>query len=157
MTETANLSSTQAHPGTVPAVLRLLISCPDRPGIVAAVSRFLFEAGANIVRSDQYSTDPEGGDFFMRVEFAIAPERRSGLPERFGLAVAEPMRMTWRMWDSGERKRVAIMVSKYDHCLYDLLWRGRRGELDAEFVLVVSNHPDLRDAVEGFGLPYHHV
>ena len=142
---------------SAPAVLRLLISCPDRPGIVAAVSRFLFEAGANIVRSDQYSTDPEGGQFFMRVEFAIEPERRAGLPERFGLAVAEPLNMTWRLWDSGERKRAAIMVSRYDHYLYDLLWRWRRGELDAEVVMVLSNHEDLREAVEGFGLPYHHV
>ena len=90
---------------TTPRTVRLLISCPDRPGIVAAVSEFLFESGANIVRSDQYSTDPEGGTFFMRVEFALAPERRTGLAERFGLAVAEAFGMTWRMWDAADRKR----------------------------------------------------
>jgi formyltetrahydrofolate deformylase len=136
---------------------RLLISCPDRPGIVAAVSRFLYEAGANIVTSDQYSTDPEGGAFFLRMEFAIAADRYNGLTERFGLAVAEPFGMTWRMWNARQFKRVAIMVSRYDHCLLELLWRWRRGELGAEVALVASNHPDLRGDVEGFGLPYHHI
>ena len=137
--------------------MRLLVSCADRPGIVAAVSQFLFDYGANIVRSDQYSTDPEGGIFFMRVEFTLAPERRRGLGERFGLAVAEPFGMTWRIWDSVERKRIVVMVSRYDHCLYDLLWRWRRGELEGEIVMVVSNHTDFQGEVERFALPYHHI
>ena len=141
--------------GTV--LLRLLVTCPDRPGIIHAVARFLFESGANIVRSDQYSTDPQGGTFFLRMEFAFAPERRQGLAERFGLAVAEPFGMTWRLWDAAEPKRVAILVSRYEHCLVDLLWRWRRAELEARIVLVASNHPDLRDDVESFDLPYHHV
>lgn len=140
-----------------PGLLRLLISCPDRPGIVAAVSRFLFEAGANIVRSDQYSTDPEGGTFFLRMEFALAPEKREGLGERFGLKVAEPLSMTWRLWDAGRPKRAAVLVSRYDHCLLDLLWRWRRGQLEAQIVMVVSNHPDLREDAELFEVPYHHV
>ena len=139
------------------SLLRLLISCPDRPGIVAAVSRFLYEAGANIVRSDQYSTDPEGGTFFLRMEFALAPDKREGLGERFGLKVAEPLGMTWRLWDAARRKRIAVLVSRYDHCLLDLLWRWRRGELEANIVLVASNHPDLRDDVGLFDVPYHHV
>src|SRR5919198_2688805 len=80
----------------------------------------------------------------MRVEFALDAERRAGLGERFGLAIAEQFDMTWRMWDAAERKRVVVMVSKYDHCLLDLLWRWRRGELEAGIVMVVSNHPDLR-------------
>jgi formyltetrahydrofolate deformylase len=141
--------------GTV--LLRLLVTCPDRPGIIHAVARFLYESGANIVRSDQYSTDPEGGTFFLRMEFALAPERRPGLAERFGLAVAEPFGMTWRLWDAAEPKRVAILVSRYEHCLVDLLWRWRHAELDARIVLVASNHSDLRDDVESFDLPYHHV
>jgi formyltetrahydrofolate deformylase len=124
---------------------------------VAAVSQFLFEYGANIVRSDQYSTDPEGGIFFMRLEFTLAPEHRGGLAERFGLAVAEPFGMTWRIWDSAERKRIVVMVSRYDHCLYDLLWRWRRGELEAQIVMVVSNHTDFQGEAERFGLPYHHI
>jgi formyltetrahydrofolate deformylase len=138
-------------------LLRLLVSCPDRPGIVAAVSRFLYEAGANIVTSDQYSTDPAGGSFFLRMAFAMDPDRYNGLTERFGLSVAEPFDMRWRLWNAREPKRVAIMVSRYDHCLLELLWRWRRGELGAEVVLVGSNHPDLREEVESFGLPYHHI
>jgi formyltetrahydrofolate deformylase len=140
-----------------PSLLRLLISCPDRPGIVASVSRFLYEAGANIVRSDQYSTDPEGGTFFLRMEFALAPEKRDGLGEQFGLKVAEPLGMTWRLWDAARLKRIAVLVSRYDHCLLDLLWRWRRGELEGQIVLVASNHPDLRGDVELFDVPYHHV
>jgi formyltetrahydrofolate deformylase len=140
-----------------PGLLRLLISCPDRPGIVAGVSRFLYESGANIVRSDQYSTDPEGGTFFLRMEFALAPDRRDGLAERFGMKVAEPLDMTWRLWDSARPKRISVLVSRYDHCLLDLLWRWRRGELEAEIVQVISNHPDLREDVELFEVPYHHV
>src|SRR5436305_8632994 len=137
--------------------LRLLITCPDRPGIIAAVSQFLFEAGANITRSDQYSSDPVGGTFFLRMEFTLPPDSREGLAERFGLAVAEPFAMTWRLWDSAQPKRVAVLASRADHCLMDLLWRWRRGELEAEVVMVISNHEDLRRDVEGFGLPYHHV
>jgi formyltetrahydrofolate deformylase len=140
-----------------PGLLRLLISCPDRPGIVAGVSRFLYESGANIVRSDQYSTDPEGGTFFLRMEFALAPEKRDGLPERFGLRVAEPLGMTWRLWDSARPKRISVLVSRYDHCLLDLLWRWRRGQLEAEIVQVISNHPDMRKDVQLFDVPYHHV
>ena len=145
------------EPAAERSTIRLLVSCPDRPGIVAAVSEFLYDWGANIVRSDQYSTDPEGGAFFMRVEFALARDRRAGLEERFGLAVAEPFGMTWRMWDAAERKRLVIMVSRHDHCLYDLLWRWGRGELEAEVVMVISNHPDFREQVESFGLPFHHL
>ena len=139
------------------SLFRLLISCPDRPGIVSAVSRFLFEAGANIVRSDQFSTDPEGGSFFLRMEFTLPGSSHGRFDEQFGLAVAEPFQMSWRLWNAREPKRIAIMVSRYDHCLLELLWRWRRCELDAEVVMVVSNHPDLREEVERFGLPYHHV
>jgi len=137
--------------------LRLLISCPDRPGIISAVSRYLFEAGANIIRSDQYSTDPEGGTFFLRMEFTLPEAARDGFAEGFGLAVAEPMGMTWRLWDAARPKRVALLASRADHCVNDLLWRVRRGELAAEIVLVASNHEDLRRDVESFGIAYHHV
>jgi formyltetrahydrofolate deformylase len=137
--------------------MRLIVSCPDRPGIVAVVSRFLFEAGANIVRSDQYSTDPSGGAFFLRMEFTLPDDRREGLAEQFGTDVADRLEMDWRLWDGGVRKRVAILVSRYDHCLVDLIWRWQRGELEAEIVMVASNHPDLRGIVEGAGLPYQHI
>ena len=141
------------------AISRLLISCADRPGIVAACSRLLTEAGANIVRSDQHTTDPRGGTFFMRMEFdlQLTGERRAELQRRFAREVAEPLQMHWRMWDAAIPKRVAILVSRQDHCLLDLLWRRRRGRLAMDVVLVVSNHPDLREDVESFGLPFVHV
>ena len=139
-------------------VTRLVISCPDRPGIVAAVSRFLFEEGANVISLDQFSSDPlDAGTFFLRMEFILPPERSDGLPERFGLAVAERWHMTWRMWSAERPKRIAVLVSREDHCLQELLWRWRRHELSGEIVLVASNHPDHREAVEGYGLIYHHV
>jgi formyltetrahydrofolate deformylase len=145
-------------PPTAP-ITRLTISCPDQPGIVAATSRFLTDAGANIVHSDQHTTDPRGGTFFMRMEFdlALTPARRAELETRFARDVGEPLSMQWRMWDASEPKRVAILVSRQDHCLLDLLWRLRRGQLQMDVRLVASNHPDLRADVESFGVPYAHV
>ena len=138
---------------------RLLVSCPDRPGIIAAVSRFLNDHGANIIESDQYSTDPSGGSFFLRTVFhrpglqAIRVE----LEQRFAAEVGRPFGMNWRFADPGLPKRAALMVSREDHCLLDLLWRARRGELDLEVGLVISNHPDLAPDVRGFGVPFVHV
>jgi formyltetrahydrofolate deformylase len=138
--------------------LRLLISCEDRPGIVAAVSGYLADSGANIVRSDQYSTELDGGDFFMRIELTLPGGRYASFAEGFGMTVAEPLHLTWRLWDAARPKRVAILVSRMDQCLLELLWRWRRGELDADIVLVASNHENLHADVEGFfSLPYYHV
>jgi formyltetrahydrofolate deformylase len=139
------------------ARVRVLISCPDRPGIVAAVSRFLLGLHANILRSDQYTTDPEHGTFYLRVEFTLTAEARDGLETRFAREVGERFGMAWRFGDASRPKRVAILVSRYDHCLQDLLWRARRGELHAVPAVVVSNHLDLRADVEAFGVPYHHI
>jgi formyltetrahydrofolate deformylase len=136
---------------------RLLITCPDRHGIVAAVAGFLARSGANIISSDQHSTDPEGGEFFMRMEFTLEHGDLSSLGHAFEQEVAQQLDMRWRLTDAGHPKRVGVLVSREDHCLVDLLWRHRRGELDAEIVLVASNHPDHRADVEGFGIPYHHV
>ena len=135
------------------STVRLLITCPDRPGIISAVSGFLAQAGANIVRSDQYSSDPAGGTFFLRMEFTGAGTDLAG---RFG-EVASRFEMDWRFWDAAVPKRVAILVSSEDHCLQELLWRRRRGALDAELVLVASNHDVLRRDVEAYGVPFHHV
>jgi formyltetrahydrofolate deformylase len=145
--------------GSVYRTARLLISCPDRPGIVAAVSSFLFEHGANIVSSDQHSTDPEGGRFFMRMEFSTAEMdlHRDRLEAAFVEDIADGFEMRWRMSHPGDRKRMAILVSRYEHCVLDLLWRWRRGSLDTDVVLVASNHPDLEDDVSSFGVPFHHV
>jgi formyltetrahydrofolate deformylase len=134
------------------------VSCPDRPGIVSAISSFLTDSGANIVSSDQYSTNPEGGSFFLRMAFHLPMDatQRTAFERRFG-ALAAPFDMRWQLWAADRPKRVALLVSRYDHALLDLLWRWRRGELQAEIGLVVSNWEDLRDDVEGFGVPYEHV
>ncbi|WP_040166533.1 formyltetrahydrofolate deformylase [Microbacterium gorillae] len=137
---------------------RLLITCDDQPGIVAAVAALLAEHGANIISLDQHSTDSEGGLFFQRLVLHLDDftERRETfeagvreLAERFG--------MTWSLHDGAVRKRVAIFVSKYDHCMLDLLWRQQRGDLDMEITCVVSNHPDLEAAVRGFGVPFVYI
>jgi len=138
---------------------RLVVSCPDQPGIVAAVSAFLFEQGANITSSDQYSTDPTGGRFFLRMQFHLAEleQRREALEADFRVRVAQRFAMDWRIRGEAERPRLAILVSRYDHCLLDLLWRWRRGELGAQMTCVISNHGDLAGDVATFGVPYHHV
>jgi formyltetrahydrofolate deformylase len=137
---------------------RLLVGCPDRPGIVAAVSGFLFDLGANIVSSHQYSSDPSGGRFFLRTEFFLPDGvNRDELGERFGREVAERFEMEWHVRWWGERRRVAILVSRHEHCLLDLLWRRRREELDTEIVAVISNHPDLEAETLAAGVPFHHV
>jgi len=142
-------------PGDSPTS-RLLLACPDRPGLIAAVSGFLAEAGRNIVDADQHSSDE--GRFFMRMAFDPAPAgERAALYRRFAEEIATPSQMEHRFAESSERKRVAIMASREDHCLSDLLWRWRSGELGAEVVGVVSNHPDHADQVASLGLPYHHV
>jgi formyltetrahydrofolate deformylase len=137
---------------------RLLIACPDRPGIVAAVSGFLFAQGANIVSSHQYSSDPSGGRFFMRTElFLPEPADREGFAAAFRSEVAEPFAMDWELRWWGQVRRTAILVSRYDHCLLDLLWRRRRGDLDTDIVAVISNHDDLREQTLAAGVPFHHV
>src|SRR4029077_15111526 len=143
---------------------RLLIGCPDRPGIVAAVSGFLFERGANIVSSNQYSSDPTGGRFFLRTEFFLeqsSDPQASADAERFreevAKEVADRFEMDWEIRWWSDRKRIAILVSRHDHCLLDLLWRWRRGELDGEIVAVISNHRDLEAETLAAGIPYHHL
>jgi formyltetrahydrofolate deformylase len=136
---------------------RLLLSCPDRPGIVARVAGFLADADRNIIDADQHSTTDEGR-LFMRLVFESAPEsERDQLYGRFGEEVAEPLSMEFRFAEAGRLPRVAVMASKEDHCLLDLLWRFRSGELQGQPVLVIANHPDHEDAVRSFGLPYHHI
>ncbi|ANY67965.1 formyltetrahydrofolate deformylase [Paenibacillus algorifonticola] len=137
---------------------RMLISCPDRSGIVAAVSHFLYEHGANIVQSDQYTMNPEGGMFFIRFEFDLADldKELPVLVEDFA-RVADRFDMKWHTFRASRKKRLAIFVSKEDHCLMELLWQWKAGDLDADIAMVVSNHPDMREMVEGFGIPYHHI
>ena len=138
---------------------RLLTRCPDQPGIVAAVTGFLYNHGANVTALDQHSTDPEGGTLFMRLEFQTPhlDLPRPVLERSFASAVADRYAMDWRITYADTLQRLALFVSKYDHALLELLWRWSRGELPAEVTMVISNHPDLQEAVEAFGVPYHHI
>lgn len=135
---------------------RLLITCADRSGIVQAVSGFLYHQGANITALDQYATEAQGGTYFMRVEFEInqLEVRRESLCQSFADTVANRYEMDWQLTIVSDIKKVGVLVSKYDHALLELLWRHARGLLPCEITHVVSNHEDLRDAVEGFGIPY---
>lgn len=138
---------------------RLLINCPDAPGIVSAVSGFLYQHGANITDLDQHATAPIGGSYFMRLEFqteqmTLSPE---ALATAFQAQVAERYQMSWHISYAAQRKRMAILVSKHDHAMLELLWRWSRGALPCDISMVISNHNDLRADVEGFGVPFHHV
>jgi formyltetrahydrofolate deformylase len=134
----------------------LTLACPDRPGIVARVSTFLFERGANILDAQQYD-DQETGRFFMRVVFDPGAADLDALRAAFA-AVAQDFEMRWTLRDPAVKRKVMILASQQDHCLADLLYRWRRGELPMEISALVSNHPietyanlDLR------GVPFHHL
>ncbi|HKB31722.1 MAG TPA: formyltetrahydrofolate deformylase [Streptosporangiaceae bacterium] len=137
---------------------RLLITCPDRPGIVAAVSRFLYERGANIVESQQYSTDPFGGTFFLLVAFHLSglAGHIDDLSQAF-VPLAGEFAMRWQLTRAEKLKRAAIFVSKSDHTLLELLWLIHSGELNVDLRMVISNHRDLADIVGSWGIPFHHV
>lgn len=138
---------------------RLLINCPDAPGIVSAVSGFLYQHGANITDLDQHATAPIGGSYFMRLEFQTEQMTLSpvALSTAFQAQVAERYQMSWHISYASQRKRMAILVSKHDHAMLELLWRWSRGALPCDISMVISNHNDLRADVEGFGVPFHHV
>jgi formyltetrahydrofolate deformylase len=138
---------------------RLLITCPDRPGIVSAVTTFLFRHGVNINELDQHSTDPVGGKFFLRLEFQTPTldVSREALTRAFAEQVAAPFDMDWRIAWASDTPRMAILVSAHDHALMELLWRYARQELRVRIPLVISNHGTLRSAVESFGVPFAHV
>jgi formyltetrahydrofolate deformylase len=137
---------------------RLLVSCPDQPGIVAAVAGFFSEHGANITDSQQHSTDPFGGTFFLRLEYHLADlaQRLKQLESDF-IPLARRFGMNWRSSQASDLKRIAIFVSMADHALLELLWRQRAGDLSAEIVVVISNHRDLEKSVASWGVPFHHV
>ncbi len=132
----------------------LLLSCPDRKGLVAAISDFIFRSSGNIIYADQH-TDPEEGIFLLRIEWELdgfgIP--RDEIAEAFR-PIAERFEMSWDLRFSDAVPRMAIFTSKMGHCLYDLLWRQRVGELRAELRLVISNHRDLQPVAESFGVDY---
>jgi len=137
-------------------IYRLVVSCLDQPGIIHAISGVLYDVDANIVKSDQYTSNPVGGTFFLRMEFTTATFDEEAFAAEFS-EVAERFSMQWGVARKDVPKSVAIMVSKVDHCLLDLLWRIASGQLNATVTKVVSNHPDLARVVEPFGVPYYHI
>ncbi|HEV3226649.1 MAG TPA: formyltetrahydrofolate deformylase [Acidimicrobiales bacterium] len=135
----------------------LLVSCPDRPGIVAAVASFVAAHGGNVIDLQQH-TDHTDGAFFQRVEFELdhVDLSRAAIGDAF-VPVAEDFGMQWTLRFSDERLRVGILVSKEPHCLHDLLNRWRTGELPIEIAVVASNHPDHAATAEWFGVDYVHA
>jgi formyltetrahydrofolate deformylase len=132
----------------------LTLSCPDKPGIVYAVSSFLVQHSANIIDSQQYG-EPEGGLFFMRVHFSVPQPRVVSDLERDFTWVAESFHMTWQLHDKFERIKTLVMVSQLGHCLNDLLFRWSAGSLPVEITGVVSNHEVYRGLTESYQLPFH--
>lgn len=145
-----------AQPGERPRA-RLLVTCNDRPGIIAAVSQFLLSQGANILEADQHSS-PSTSTFFMRIEFELqdVQKRLEGIRRAFA-PVAQNFGIDARFEPVSRRKRVAIFVSKETHCLTELLSQWRAGDLCADIAMVVSNHDAARDIVAAFDIPFHHV
>ncbi|MEV1247888.1 formyltetrahydrofolate deformylase [Nonomuraea sp. NPDC050022] len=132
----------------------LTVSCSDKPGIVYAVTSFLVQHGGNMLQSKQFN-DRQGGGFFMRVHFAA----QHGLEElRAGFTyVADSFQMTWQLKDAVTPTRSLIMVSKFGHCMNDLLFRRQVGGLNIDIPVIVSNHPDLEPLAASYGVPFHHV
>lgn len=135
----------------------LLITCPDQKGIVAGVGEFLYRHDANILHADQHQ-DAERGLFLMRVEWDLTGFGLdlAEFPRRFA-PLADRFEMRWRLERSDHPLRVALFVSKYDHCLMDLLYRHQTGELPCDIPLIVANHPDAAKWAEFYKIPFHHI
>lgn len=136
----------------------LIVHGPDQPGIVAAVSGLIARQGGNIVALDQYAENQAGGEFFQRTVFHKAG-LKGALPqiEEDLYQTLEPLGLNWILRDRSQLKRMAILSSAQDHCLLDLLWRHRRGELPVTVPMVISNHAVSADDVRSFGIPFFHV
>ena len=137
---------------------RLLVKCPDGPGIVAAISKFLFEHDSNIIESSQYSNDPEGGSFFIRIEFHCDDlvKKREQMESDFKV-LATTFSMEYHFAYGNKRKRTAIFVSKEPYCLMELLWEWQNGDLETDIVVVISNHEESRSIVESMGIPFYYI
>lgn len=135
----------------------LLISCPDRKGLVAGIADFLYRHNANILHADQHQ-DSELGLFLMRVEWELHDfDLEIGQFEQHFAPIAEKFQMQWRLAQSASRPRVAIFVSRYDHCLVDLLYRHQAGELHCDIPLIIGNHDDTRWIADSYGIPFQHI
>lgn len=153
-----NRSMTVPNTQLLPAHACLIVHGKDTPGIVAAVSAMITRIGGNIVAFDQYSDDPVGGAYFQRVVFhrqgfaADRPEIEDEIARTL-----EPFDLNWSLTDQSVPKRMAILASQQDHCLLDLLWRHRRGDLPVTVPMVISNHTTSADDVRSFGVPFFHI
>lgn len=136
----------------------LLISCPERLGIISAVSNLLLGYKANIVQFDQHTTDSRDGMFFMRILFDLEalPDSYPKLEQDLSV-MAEEYPMEWQLSKESQMKRMAIFVSKMDHCLVELLWRWKSKEILVDIPMVISNHPDVKETVEAYGIPFYHI
>lgn len=139
----------------MPHNYRLIVSCPDRVGIVSRVSSFIADQNGSIIEANQHS-DLDAGRFFMRYDLQSNALSVDAFREAFA-TIADEFEMSWRLSDSARRPRVVLMVSRESHCLVDLLYRWSAGELDCEIPCVISNHEDLRSLVAWHGIPFHHV
>lgn len=134
----------------------LLVSCPDQQGLVAKIANFIYANGGNIIHADHH-TDSEAGLFLSRIEWQLEGFNlpKHFIDDAFG-AIARPLRATWQLHFSATIPRIAIWVSKQDHCLYDLLWRVQGKELRSEIALIISNHPDLKSIADQFAIDFHY-
>ncbi len=137
---------------------RLLVKCPDKPGIVSIVSTFLFKHNANIIESNQYSSDPENGTFFIRIEFHCdnLKDKQTMMENDFE-QIARDFDMDYKFFYLNSRQRSAIFCSKELHCLLELLWEWQNGDLETEIALVISNHENARTIVESYGIPFYYL
>lgn len=135
----------------------LLVSCPDQRGLVAKIANFIYSNGGNIIHADQH-TDFAAGLFLTRIEWQLEDFNlpREYIAPAFN-AIAQPLQAKWELHFSDTVPRMAIWVSKQDHCLFDLIWRHRAKEFAAEIALIISNHPDLKDVAAQEGIEYHHI
>ncbi|MBD2121639.1 formyltetrahydrofolate deformylase [Trichocoleus sp. FACHB-262] len=135
----------------------LLVSCPDQRGLVAKIANFIYANGGNIIHADQH-TDFEAGLFLTRIEWQLEGFNlpRDLIGPAFN-AIAQPLQANWRLHFSDAVPRIAIWVSRQDHCLFDLIWRQRAQEFAAKIPLIISNHPDLGAIAKQFGIDYHHI
>ena len=140
------------------SALTLVIQCPDQKGIIAEVTQFIYSNKGNILYIDQY-VDRENKAFFMRLESEFNGDLQAikQFQQAFAGGPAEKYKMTWSLYPQEKKPRMALFVSKYDHCLYDLLGRFKSGELEVEIPFIMSNHPDLQSISESFGIPYYHI
>ena len=156
--ESALVQNFEAFPATIPPMNHayiLTLSCPDRTGIVHAVSGFLLERGGNIEEAAQYN-DPATGLFFMRVQFACKPVNEADLRTQL-ISFAAPFQMTWNLHSTTQPRRTVILVSKEGHCLNDLLFRWKSGLLPIDIRAIVSNHREFYQLAASYNVPFHHI